>query len=1090
MVLGNFRPFALMVLWLVVPGLTACINDTQPDFTIDDSAITDLSADVAVQGAIDGAFEPIADARSMADATADAARPADVHVSPPDPDGAVIPDGHGFDAIGQTDAAPPPPAACADGVDNDADGRIDASDPGCTSALDNDETDGGITSCSDGVDNDGDGFVDYPDDDECAYAGQNNEGATCAPGLPIVEIGPEGGEHRIIPADGGAVTAASCGEGVGRETALAITVAERSNIAVSVVSSPLGAAILLHGRALCGTRISEIACRPPGSDRPLLLWGVPAGTYHVFVQWADRNAVPVPLTATIDIRSAVNACSDGVDNDDDDLVDLADPGCPNATGLSEIDPPDDPACADGDDNDGDDQTDWPEDPDCQGAGDPSEGPLCEPGVELIELGTGGGRVELTLDEEAPRRFRSRCGGTGPERIVVVTLDRPARVVFDVIAPDLSAALSLRAACDAAAPEVACTAIRGDGRLTLDRLDPGSWFLAVDANVPARALEPTLVEVWVTVDPLDPAACADGEDNDLDGLIDEADPGCLDSEDRDELDPQSPAACADGVDNDEDGAIDWPADAQCLSAGSVSERGTCRSHGLDIVTVGPQGGQISVTQTAAAASTRGSCVDAAAAPIVVAMQIVERSMLRVAAQGSGGGAAIPIYIRADCDDPEQELVCGHGLVTVDDIAPGDYYLLFSPPVDQGSLERVDASIWISSLVRACNDEVDNDGDGLIDAADPGCLSTRDADEANAPEVPVCADAIDNDEDGLTDWPDDPDCQVAGGASEALECGDDLTVLHVGPQSDRVHVELPGGRSRAAASCAQERFGSEVVLAVTLAERSDLAVGIEEPQRGIALYGRSQCNHAATELGCREMQDQGNEFLRLNDLAAGTHFIFVDESRGQPRSVDVYVDIASAITECNDGLDNDDDGRVDTADPGCEVDRDRSEQDPLHPPECADGADNDDDGLIDWPDDTTCRAAGGRREAPYCEQTDDVVELGPEGGVVHIDTQQQEHHYQASCVREGEAPEQVVALRLERPSQVAIETVAANYDTVLYVRSDCELAERELACDDDGGEHTMSRIVLGRLEPGTYFIFVDGFGRAFGTTDLIVGVDPLE
>ena len=47
----------------------------------------------------------------------------------------------------------------------------------------------------------------------------------------------------------------------------------------------------------------------------------------------------------------------------------------------------------------------------------------------------------------------------------------------------------------------------------------------------------------------PAQCADGIDNDLDGLIDfPADPGCIDALDDDEIDPP-PAQCADGIDND-------------------------------------------------------------------------------------------------------------------------------------------------------------------------------------------------------------------------------------------------------------------------------------------------------------------------------------------------------------------------------------------------------------------------------------------------------------------------------------------------------------------------------------------------------------
>jgi hypothetical protein len=60
-------------------------------------------------------------------------------------------------------------------------------------------------------------------------------------------------------------------------------------------------------------------------------------------------------------------------------------------------------------------------------------------------------------------------------------------------------------------------------------------------------------------PPPPPACADGLDSDGDAFIDEADPGCLNAEDNDELDAQ----CADGLDNDFDGLADG-ADAECAA----------------------------------------------------------------------------------------------------------------------------------------------------------------------------------------------------------------------------------------------------------------------------------------------------------------------------------------------------------------------------------------------------------------------------------------------------------------------------------------------------------------------------------------------
>ncbi|MDP1820275.1 MAG: hypothetical protein Q8K58_10360 [Acidimicrobiales bacterium] len=67
---------------------------------------------------------------------------------------------------------------------------------------------------------------------------------------------------------------------------------------------------------------------------------------------------------------------------------------------------------------------------------------------------------------------------------------------------------------------------------------------------------------------------------------------------------------------------------------------------------------------------------------------------------------------------------------------------------------------------CSDTADNDGDGVIDAQDPGChtdgnpdnpdsYNPDDDDESDG----ECADRVDNDTDGTTDF-DDPDCHTDG------------------------------------------------------------------------------------------------------------------------------------------------------------------------------------------------------------------------------------------------------------------------------------------------------------------------------------------
>ena len=68
-----------------------------------------------------------------------------------------------------------------------------------------------------------------------------------------------------------------------------------------------------------------------------------------------------------------------------------------------------------------------------------------------------------------------------------------------------------------------------------------------------------------------AQCADGLDNDDDGLIDSQDPQCTGADDNDESSGLVLAQCADMIDNDGDGDIDLD-DRGCTDAADDSESG--------------------------------------------------------------------------------------------------------------------------------------------------------------------------------------------------------------------------------------------------------------------------------------------------------------------------------------------------------------------------------------------------------------------------------------------------------------------------------------------------------------------------------------
>jgi hypothetical protein len=85
-----------------------------------------------------------------------------------------------WESSGTTTTGGSAPAVCSDGDDNDGDGFIDMDDLGCSSGIDDDETntipeDPTIYACSDLIDNDEDGFTDLSEDSGCSAWNDNSE---------------------------------------------------------------------------------------------------------------------------------------------------------------------------------------------------------------------------------------------------------------------------------------------------------------------------------------------------------------------------------------------------------------------------------------------------------------------------------------------------------------------------------------------------------------------------------------------------------------------------------------------------------------------------------------------------------------------------------------------------------------------------------------------------------------------------------------------------------------------------------------------------------------------------------------------------
>ena len=93
--------------------------------------------------------------------------------------------------------------------------------------------------------------------------------------------------------------------------------------------------------------------------------------------------------------------------------------------------------------------------------------------------------------------------------------------------------------------------------------------------------------------------------------------------------------------------------------------------------------------------------------------------------------------------------------------------------------------------------------------------------------------------------------------------------------------------------------------------------------------------------------------------------------------------------------------------------------------------------------------------------------------------------ASCGAGADGPEAAVTLRANAAVHVVLTATASPFDTVFHLRTDCDAAASEIACNDDT-DGTNSRLEVD-LAAGHYTLLVDAFGvRESGVVELEIEV----
>ena len=286
-------------------------------------------------------------------------------------------------------------------------------------------------------------------------------------------------------------------------------------------------------------------------------------------------------------------CDDGVDNDEDGLIDYPnDPGCSTASDLDEADPDVAPACSNDIDDDLDGLTDFGSDAECISAADDFEGPDCSDGIDNDE----DGRLDFDRD-----------GNGQPD----ANRDRECVCAADPLETEQP---QCRDKCD------------NDNDGLIDLEDPGC------RNDPEGAMEFNIPQ------------CRDFIDNNGDGRTDyPADPSCRFPDAPLEIDVEEPPQCDDGFDNDGDGRIDYPNDEGCIAAADTNEGASCTTRVIEF----PNSTSTSGTTLDGFPENRGDCgFDGDAPEMIHRVQIPYEAF--VIADTFGSAFNTVLYARSSCE----------------------------------------------------------------------------------------------------------------------------------------------------------------------------------------------------------------------------------------------------------------------------------------------------------------------------------------------------------------------------------------------------------------------------------------------------------
>lgn len=442
---------------------------------------------------------------------------------------------------------------CSDGVDNDGDGLTDLDDPGCfDNYSDDSENEPPVISVS----------GDNPLEIVVNVGSYTEQGATANDAEDGQSVFPTGDwtvdasavnvnavdayyvTYDFTDTDGGAATQAlravnvvygenECNDGDDNDGDGSVDGADSGcesvddaseNTPPEVVIETEMVMLTLHGifNPPTGVHATDVEDGPLSVEvlgNPVNVDAI--GDYIVTYGATDSQlASAAPETQTVQVRAE---CADGSDNDGDERQDADDPACHtdgDAENTDSYDPTlesesNDPECDDGESNDNDEEVDFGEDEGCSSPSDDSENvpPVIETEMLAMNL-TSGDIFVMPVYSAADNE-----DGTITDNVVVGgdEVDTNTPGVYEVT-------LDVEDSDGAPAETVTITVTVEEAPQDVCPDDEGVQTSTEECTPPPSPPAP---------------ACANGSDDDADGLTDMSDPGCSGSEDNDETDPVAP-----------------------------------------------------------------------------------------------------------------------------------------------------------------------------------------------------------------------------------------------------------------------------------------------------------------------------------------------------------------------------------------------------------------------------------------------------------------------------------------------------------------------------------------------------------------------